>query len=174
MFRLAAFLGAVALTSPAVAEDSVVLGHGISNAFLSRQACPQPTDTKFAAICMDANYVWVLDAVHTVAGPSVSGRVRAIASQHVDATDQFVKSVEIFVLRPIDDSALQKSSGATYYLVSLSARDVNGKYCLSVAPKDEGLKLDASEISVDPASGYFCFQATAVRLTIVGGGRESR
>ena len=156
MVRLAVLLGALAVATPAMAEDSVVLGHGVSNAFLSHQPCSPDY------ICVDGNYVWVLDATRTVAGPSVSGRIRAIVSQHTAANSRFVQSVEIFVLRPIDDSALQRSSGAKYYLISLSPRDADGRYCLSVAPKDVGLKLDASAVSVDPASGYFCFKATTV------------
>jgi hypothetical protein len=70
--------------------------------------------------------------------------------------------VELFVLRRLHDSALQKVSGAKYSLVSLSPRDSQGRYCLSVAPKDVGLKVEASEVSVDPSSGYFCFKATAL------------
>jgi hypothetical protein len=156
MVRLVAVLGAFAIAGPAVAEDSVVLGHGISNAFLSNLPCTP------GSICMDANYVWILDADRTVAGPRITGQVRAISAQHIGATDLFVKSVELFVLRPIHDSALQKVSGAKYSLVSLSPRDSQGRYCLSVAPKDVGLKVEDSEVSVDPSSGYFCFKATAL------------
>jgi hypothetical protein len=111
---------------------------------------------------MDASYVWVLDADRTVAGPNVRGRVRAIASQHTDATSQFVKSVELFVLRPIQDSSVRKSSNAKYYLISLSPRDSLGRYCLSVRPADVGLTLDAAEVKVDSSDGHFCFSASAM------------
>jgi hypothetical protein len=156
MVRPAVILGALLFASAAAAEDSVVLGHGVSNAFLRKLPCTEHT------ACLDANYVWVLDVDRTVAGPHVTGRVRAIATQHTDATAEFVKSVELFVLSPIQDSALQKSSGATYYLVSLSPRDSQGRYCLSVRPSDAGLKLGASVVATDPRSGYFCFSAAAL------------
>lgn len=156
MVRLAVVLGVLAFAAPAVAEDSVVIGHGISNAFLSDSLCTEHS------LCMDANYVWVLDADRTVAGPSVSGRVRAIASQHTDATGAFVQSVELFVLRPIKDSPLRKSSGAEYYLVSLSPRYSEVRYCLSVKPSDVGLKLSASDVVVDAGRGGFCFPAAAL------------
>ena len=109
---------------------------------------------------MDADYVWVLDALQTIAGPKVAGRVHAIASQHTDATDQFVKSVELFVLRPIHDAGLQQSSGAKYFLVALSPR-VDGTYCLSVKPSEVGLNLDSSEVKIDE-QGYFCFRAAVL------------
>ena len=156
MFRSAVLLGAFAITAPAAAADSVVLGRGVSNAFLSNQPCADPS------LCMDANYVWVLDADRTVVGPAVVGRVRAIASQHTDATSEFVKSVELFVLRPIQDPSLQESSGAKYYLVSVSAKDSRGRDCLNVKPADVGLRLDTSEVMVDPSSGSFCFEASVL------------
>ncbi len=77
------------------------------------------------------------------------GRVRAVAQQHTDATVKFVKSVELFVLRPIKDSKPRQSSGAKYFLVSASAQNSRGQYCLSVNPSGEGLKLDSSNVTVD-------------------------
>ena|ERR1700730_11782664 len=157
MLRLCAtFVAVYALSSGAVAADSVVFGHGVSNKFLAEAPCPG------SGLCMDASYVWVIDAVRTIVGPNVAGRVRAIASQHTDATSAFVKSVELFVLRPIKESKLRKSSGAEYYLVSLSPRDSANRYCLSVKPSDVGLKLSASDVVVDADSGGFCFTAAAL------------
>jgi hypothetical protein len=157
MFRLALAAGAFALpTAAAVAADSVVLGHGVSNAFVSAPPCPA------GSACMEANYLWVLEADRTITGPDIKGKVRAIAVQHTDATAKFVTSVELFVLRPIQDPSMRKSLGADYYLVSLSPRDPQGQYCLSLNPGDVGLKLDASEVRVDTSSGHFCFSATAL------------
>ena len=156
MVRSAVLLGALAIATPVVAADSVVLGHGVSSAFLSNVPCTE------RSLCVDALYVWVLDASNTVVGPRVTGRVRAIATQHSDATGQFVRSVELFVLSPIADSTLQKSSGAKFYLIALSPRDLRGRYCISVKPNDVGLKLDPSEVTVDSDSGYFCFNASVL------------
>jgi hypothetical protein len=156
MVRTAVLLGALALATPVVAADSVVLGHGVSNAFLSKPPCPEHS------LCMDALYIWVLDADHTVVGPSVTGTVRAIATQHTDATTQFARSVELFVLSPITNPTLRKSSGARFYLISFSPRDSQGRYCISVNPNDVGLKLDPAEVSVDSGSGGFCFKASVL------------
>ena len=82
---------------PAFSSDSVVLGRGISNYFLSKQPCPQPEDSNLASICLDANFIWVLSARRTIVGPPVRGTVRAIFSQHVAATSKFVRSTELFV-----------------------------------------------------------------------------
>src|ERR1700747_640947 len=156
MLRSALTLGVFALASSAVAADSVVVGHGISNSFLSSRTClPDP-------LCMTASYVWVLDAKRTVSGPKVVGRVRAIMLQHVGATSKYVKSVELFVLRPIEDLSTRKSSGADYLLVSLSPLDSQGRYCLQMNPGDVGLKLAASEVTVDASSGNYCFSAAAL------------
>jgi hypothetical protein len=150
-------IGACAIASSAVAADSVVLGHGVRNAFLSIQPCPQDS------LCLDSNYLWTFDADRTVVGPPVAGRVLAVASQHMDANESFVKAVELFVLRPLKDPKLRGSSGAKYYLVSLSARDASGRYCLSVNPRDVGLKLESSEVAIDATTGYFCFRASLLR-----------
>jgi hypothetical protein len=155
MFGPPALLGALVITSAATASDSVVLGHGVSNAFLSQEPCAQPSP------CVDASYVWVLDATRTVVGPNVAGRVRAIATQHTAATPQFVKSVELFVLRPIGDQSLKRTSRAKFYLVALSARNPDNRYCLTVKPSDVGLHLEPSMVTRDTTTGY-CFSATAL------------
>jgi hypothetical protein len=154
---LAVLVGASTVVSGAFAADSVVLGHGVSNTFLSKLPCDHK---KY--ICMDANYVWVLDADRTVADPSMLGRVRAIAVQHVDATEAFIKSVKIFVLRPIEDTKFRASSGAGYYLVALSPRYSDGCYCLAVKPNEVDLTLSPSQIVVND-TGAFCFDAKALK-----------
>ena len=152
-----AFLGFIAIASSAHGADTVVLGKGISNSFVSELTCPE------GAICMDSLYRWELNAKHTVAGPIVAGRLRAVISQHADANIRFVKSVELFVLRPIEDRELGAAYGADFELVALSPRYANGNYCLSVEPEDVGLKLPASEVSIDPDSGYRCFSSKLIR-----------
>jgi len=153
---LAAFLSICVAAMPTVAaEYSVVVGRGVSNSFLSDGPCHG------AITCLDAWYVWVLDADRTVAGPKVSGRVKAITPQHTEATLKFVESVELFVLRAIEDPRLAGSSGAKYSIVSLSPRYSGDRYCLWFDPKVVGLKLEPSEIVVD-SDGSFCFKAVAL------------
>lgn len=137
------------------AADSVVIGHGKSNWFFAKAPCP-PGD-----ICLDAQYVWLLHARRTVAGPPVKGEARAISMQHVAATPRYVHSVELFVLRPIDDAALRKSSGAAYYLVALSPRYPSGRYCLAVNPVTLGIHLSQPPVRDDEES--FCFDSKLLR-----------
>jgi hypothetical protein len=85
----------------------------------------------------------------------VKGRIRALISQHTDATRKFVQSVELFVLRAIQDPNLRKASGAQYYLLSLSPRYNNDEYCLSMRPADVGLAVPESQIT--GRDGNFCF-----------------
>lgn len=144
---------------PALSRDSVILGRGISNHFLSKLPCPQPEDSNLTSICLDANSIWVLSARRTIAGPPVKGTVRAIFSQHVAATAQFVRSTELFVLRPIGDPALRKSSHADYYLVDLSIKDSDGRYCLSDKSEEVGLRLSDDDVVVS-GEGQSCFNAT--------------
>jgi hypothetical protein len=102
--------------------------------------------------------MWVLHAERTVVGPSVFGTVKAIASQHTEARSEFVRSVELFVLRPIEDRQLRKSSGAQYYIVALSPKDSNGRYCLQVELEEVGLRLDKADI-IAGDGGAACFKA---------------
>ncbi len=151
-------LGSLAVGGRASAVDSVVLGHGISNRYLSTPPCPQDADANYVTICMDGDFLWVLRANRTVVGPHVSGRVKAIASQHTEARSEFVRSVELFVLRPIADRQIRKSSGAQYYIVTLSPKDEDGRYCLQVDLEEVGLRIDKADIVAGDA-GAECFSA---------------
>ena len=146
---LAILAGCLALSGRARGADSVVLGHGITNQYYAAQPCPADS------ICLDAQYRWELEAARTIVGPLIKGRVRALISQHTDATRKFVQSVELFVLRPIQDSGLRKASGAQYYLVSLSPLYEKNQYCLSVRPSEVGLAVPESQIIKN--EGSYCF-----------------
>jgi hypothetical protein len=124
----AAVAGTLAFSSTEFGTDSVVLGRGVANQYYADLRCP--TDS----ICLDALYKWQLQAARTIAGPSVRGRVGALIAQHTDATRKFVRSVELFVLRPIQDPVLRKASGAQYYLLSLSPRYDNDQSACPYAP----------------------------------------
>jgi hypothetical protein len=152
MNRLVAMLLGLACASTAFSADSVVIGRGVSNSFLSKVECTA------GDLCVDARYVWVLSVARTIAGPTVQGKIRAVAFQHVDATPQFVRSVELFVLSPIDDSAPRGSSGADFYIVSLSPRGGDGRYCLDVDPETVGLHLKPGDIKF--RENRYCFAAT--------------
>jgi hypothetical protein len=61
------------------------------------------------------------------------------------------------VLSPIRDEGLRKSSGALYYILTLSPRDSAGRYCLALNPVDVGLPLEPS--AVYKANGLYCFDS---------------
>ena len=157
MVRAALLLIGGLIAASATAAESVVLGKGVSNAYAADVAC---TDIR---ACMQSVYVWEFDATRTITGPPVIGRVKVLATQHTDATSKFVRSVELFVVRPIDDPAVRKTYDAEYYLVGLSPRYERSTYCLPVNPADIGLNIPSSEINVEPDSGYYCFARRLVR-----------
>jgi hypothetical protein len=163
---LAALVG-MAPTLSAIAADSVVVGRGISNAYVADAACPEGSS------CMDSLHVWVLKVRRTVSGPVVKCTVRALATQHIEATTEFVKSVELFVLRPIDDAAIRNAYGAEYRLVSLSPRYESDKYCLTVNPNDVGLRLESSQIAFDSESGVYCFDRRTLKQLGIGAEKAS-
>jgi hypothetical protein len=149
-------MSALGMVSTAAA-DSVVLGKGISNKHAGDLMCPQN------GICLDSVYLWELEAKRTVSGAPISGRVKALATQHTDATPEFARSVEIFVMRPIDDQAVRERYRADYYILALSPRHDGSMYCLAIDPKEAGLEIADSQVSVDSTSGYFCFAIALVR-----------
>jgi len=151
------FIFAVTLAGPASAADSVVIGRGISNSYFTNLPCSANE------ICLDSLFMWVLDSTRSVAGPTIKGTVRALIAQHVAATRKFVESAELFVLQPIQDDALRKRSGADYYLLSVSPRNENGRYCLSKNPDDVGLKLPKAQVSMDIEGSRYCFDAALLR-----------
>lgn len=157
MVRVALLLIGGLVAASATAAESVVLGKGVSNAHAADVAC---TDIRS---CMQSVYVWEFDADRTIAGPPVIGRVKVVATQHTDATSKFVRSVELFVVRRIDDPAVRKAYGAEYFLVGLSPRYERSTYCLPVNPTDIGLNIPTSEVSVESDSGYYCFARRLVR-----------
>jgi hypothetical protein len=151
MNRFVASLVALLVAAPAFAGDSVLIGRGLSNSFLANVDCPA------AALCLDAQYLWVLRADRTVAGPPIKGKVRAISMQHTDATQKFVSSVELFVLSRIPSLS---SNGAEFRIIALSPRYPDGRYCLSVDPSIVGLHLDPAKVS--GGEGSYCFDARAL------------
>ena len=157
MVRASLCLLAVLGSAQAIAEESVVLGRGISNAYAGDLECSKDS------LCLDARYVWELEAKRTVSGPAVRGRVRAIFAQHTDATPKFVRSVELFVLSRIDDPETRERLGADYSGIWLSPRYTGSKYCLPVTPRSVGLAVPESEVMLDPDSGYFCFAKRLLR-----------
>jgi len=153
MKRCAALFALACIAAmPALAVDSVVLGRGVSNDFFAEIEC-SPTD-----LCMDSFYIWELDAKQTLAGPKVTGRVRAVIAVHTSATSKYVKSVELFVLRPVENFEANDSKSPAFNLVALSRRYAGGKYCLDVDPLSVGLEVESTRST----NGLFCFRRADV------------
>lgn len=144
------------LLNPAFAADSVVIGRDVSNEYIGEAKCPADH------ICLNSIWVWEFDAKRTIAGPKLNGKVRALTEQDASATASYIASVEVFVVRPIRDSKVREKFGVSYRLVSVSPLYHDGKYCLSEEPVKIGLRLSKSQIAVDPASGYYCFNKSLI------------
>ena len=84
-------------------------------------------------------YVIELEAKRTLAGPPVAGRVRALIVAHTEANEKYVKSIELFVLRPVENFDAGESKSPLSSLISLSPRHSGGKYCLDTDPNSLGL-----------------------------------
>jgi hypothetical protein len=137
----------------AFAATSVLIGYGLNNEYVAAVACPDN------AVCLDSLYRWEFQSTRTVAGPPISGRVRAVIVAHTQATPSYVRSVELFVVKPIDDPKLRRAYRAEYTLVALSRRDKSGRYCVPMPLGDIGLAGASSKVIVEPESGYHCIDA---------------
>ena len=148
----------VTLASTASGTDTLVLGRAVSNSYVGHSIhhC-EPGE-----ICRESLYRWIIDAKRTLAGPSVSGHTEAVIDQETAATQAFVDSTRLFLLRPASDLPfLPHFSNARYYLVSLSPLYEDGNYCLSVNPMENEPRSQAARITgirVD-SDGDYCFPA---------------
>jgi hypothetical protein len=143
-----------ALASHAARADSVVLRHGIAEHHYSAVACA-PDE-----ICLFGLQDFEIQITRTIAGPSIKGRVHALIIAETIVRPEYVGAFELFVLHPIEGTRLSKTSGTRYYLLSLSARDENDRYCLMMNPSEEGLAIPESQISTK--DGSYCFPRTSL------------
>jgi hypothetical protein len=131
----------LALMPTAYAADSIVIGKAVSNSYAKdlsdsyEAANPCPEDS----LCMDVIFRWVIDPKKIIAGPAPKGRVKALTFQHTGVNDHYLKSLRLFVFRPIGDVEIPHSSDDRYYLVSSSPLYDDGTYCISVDPSASGL-----------------------------------
>ena len=137
---------------PASAADTVVLGRALSDKYINKVKIECPADT----ICLDVWFKWVIEAERTINGPRLAGRVVAARLQHVDVTNTFLKSLRLFVLRPIDDEKQRSLLGADYYLVDMSKP--SEMYCLWLDPKTEDLSTDDVFEAGEGDLRRYCFE----------------
>lgn len=156
MLRLALVLGTLFGVIASAHADSVVLGRGITNEFAALLQCPPDQ------VCLDSLYAWEFRARRTIIGERIAGRVRALTPQHVDATPEFVRSVRLFVVRPIEDPRVREAYGAEFYLVALSPSYDDSTYCLPESPATYGLDISDDEVTVDSQSRYHCFPSALI------------
>jgi hypothetical protein len=103
---------------------------------------------------MDVIFRWDIDPARVIAGPAPKGRIKALTLQHTGVNDRYLKSLRLFVFRPIECVEIPHSSDDKYYLVSSSPVYDDGTYCISVDPGASGLQLKNVTKSND---GYYCF-----------------
>jgi hypothetical protein len=151
---LALILSVVAIQQSAHPENSVIVGHGISS---------DEVPSLGGVDDWNVFFLWTLDAKRTVSGPKVTGRVRALNIAHAGAMPKFVRSVELFVLSPITESTAQvHNTGANYWIVALSPRHKGSMYCTAQDPRDVGILIDGSQITVNE-HGVFCFKKVLLK-----------
>jgi hypothetical protein len=104
---------------------------------------------------MDSIYRWVIDSTKTLVGPRIKGRVTAETYQHVGVNNRYLRSLRLFVLRPVTETRdAPHAPGVTYYIVSSSPIYEDGNYCLSIDPGVSGLRLKSVRTRGD---GSYCF-----------------
>jgi hypothetical protein len=137
------------LAFSAFGADSVVVGRAISNTYSAGLPCGENE------ICLDSIYLWVIDPAKDLAGPKINGRVIAETYQHVGGNSHYLRSLRLFVLRPLTEIRdAPHASDAKYYLVASSPIYKDGSYCISVDPTELGLALKNVWAGSD---GTFCF-----------------
>jgi hypothetical protein len=146
----------LAFMLPAYAADSIVIGNAVSNTFAKaltdadKKARPCPEDS----LCMDVIYRWVIDTERIIAGPTLKGPISALRFQHIGVNNRYLKSIRLFIFRPIAEVEISHFSNDRYYLVATSPLYEDGTYCISVDPAEIGLQLKTITKKDD---GYFCF-----------------
>jgi hypothetical protein len=170
---LALFLSGQVLAGELIAlgPPSVVLGK-ITRQYVIKERPPCParivnanapvpvdsesTDESMTFVCIDAWIGFDISTSTTLAGPKVTGRIRAARIQHAVITT-FNRS-KLFVLRPIEDALMRKAIKADFYLMDLSAP--NDMYCLQWDPKIYGLTefAAAARVSRGTDESRYCFE----------------
>ena len=151
MIRRCLTLSGMALLLPvaSMAAESVMLGRGFSSVFRSDLSCTDETG------CMEPIYIWEFNTRRTLAGPSMSGRVRAVVRQPTRVTRRYVRSIRIFVLKPIEDAALRAAYGVDYRVVTMSPLHEGDEFCLMIDPRSVGLNVQSARDD----RGFHCFSA---------------
>ena len=133
------------------AADSIVVGTLTDNRPMDYVPDECPKDS----ICLRSWWLTVVKIEKTVHGPSLSGRVRAAATQHTGLNRYFKHSVRLFVLRPITDAAERSKLRVSYYLEAMTLP--KPMYCLSKNPSEYGLQIDELFVNGTEDKTY-CFE----------------
>jgi hypothetical protein len=89
----------IALVSPVRPAGTLVLGRALNNSYVGHSLYRY----QVGEICRDSLYRWTIVAKRTVTGPRIAGRVEAVVDQETAATQAFVDSIRLFLLRPASD-----------------------------------------------------------------------
>lgn len=101
------------------AADAVFCGRSLGHHHIKGVEVPCPEN----AICLNVWFRWQLQIDRVLEGPEIGGRVSAAVVQHGHFLPSYEKSLQVFVIRRIDDEAKRQLLGADFQLVSHSPGD---------------------------------------------------
>lgn len=136
----------------ALAADTFVLGHALSNTFMDYAKIDCPA----GHICLDGWSKWVIEVDTTLSGPALTGRIIAARMQHTTVHPSYRKRLRLFVIRPIENPKQRAFLRANYLLVDTSER--HQMYCLWEDPKKAGLAVDKLFGGAVDGSTRYCFE----------------
>ena len=96
-----------------------------------------------------------------IAGSTIQGRVIAARLQHTNYKKTYQDSLEIFVIRPIEDEQLRKSLTADYSIVEQSI--VDQMYCSNQDPAALGLRNIRAYSRTENGKTKYCFEKSQLR-----------
>jgi hypothetical protein len=139
----------ILLSAEAYSDNSIVIGQGIKVEGVFESAGE-----------WQSGYIWLVNARRTVLGPDVKGKIRITAVSHAQPTDDYLKTVQLFVLAPVSaDSAA--SDAPKYSLLASSPLDRNGQYCVWLKPSEISIPLSDTDVERDE-HGAYCFSKASL------------
>jgi hypothetical protein len=133
------------LVADARAENSIVIGHGIKVDGASESAGDWVS-----------GYVWLINVRQTVSGPTVKGKLRIVTASHAQPRDDYLKTVQLFILAPVVAGGVKSSSEPRFSLIASSPLYGRGKYCIPFKPSEIAIPLSDVEVERNQYDSY-CF-----------------
>ena len=134
----------------AQAVDSVFIGRALSNEETGLMPeCPPDH------VCLNTWSKWEIKVSQTLAGPPLSGVVKAAKLQHGRIVPSYLRRFRFFVLRPIENAVLREQLQTEYLLVEV-AQPIQ-MYCINNHPTHIGLEQEQISVVALYANQTYCF-----------------